>query len=408
MCILMPAWFVSISHVQHARPEDRTCVCTSRCGLSTTPVGSSMIWLTCNMCTHLCCWTCFLFLANFGVLVQLRIPGKQRRPSSTSSYQRPRGTWRMFLDTNKLFPSAGFVVGLAALLKLSHGSLMDRDGGQWSQSRFCLACWRMRRAMLRYCLCCPEYFLFIVHNCGAWYDFHYLPSHCLLSFWVGEKVYTQPVIVLCWANCSADKFLAAGERPWCRHPLHLSHSGQQGTKTAAPDIPCTWENQPYVLSQPSFVELVLLQGDIFWVIVYLLVDLAGSEFHNSGLLLRPHRFCGRDPSWLQFGSFGWSKWYWWCFWYFTAYMSSPCHIELTLSEKEVAVKKEVRVLTCFHLHRSYHLRTLESIVLFNCNQRFDMVGSYCTCTLCLVGQVLLHFWNNTSIMLNAACRLKHK
>jgi large subunit ribosomal protein L17e len=36
------------------------------------------------------------------------------------------------------------------------------------------------------------------------------------------------------------------------------------------------------------------------------------------------------------------------------YMSSPCHIELTLSEKEVAVKKEVRVLTCFHLHRSYH------------------------------------------------------
>jgi hypothetical protein len=72
-------------------------------------------------------------------------------------------------------------------------------------------------------------------------------------------------------------------------------------------------------------------------------------------------------------------------------MSSPCHIELTLSEKEVAVKKEVRVLTCFHLHRSYHLRTLESIVLFNCNQRFDMVGSYCTCSLCLVGQVLLHW-----------------
>jgi hypothetical protein len=41
-------------------------------------------------------------------------------------------------------------------------------------------------------------------------------------------------------------------------------------------------------------------------------------------------------------------------------MSSPCHIELTLSEKEVAVKKEVRVL--------------EFIVLFNCNHRFDMVG----------------------------------
>jgi hypothetical protein len=62
--------------------------------------------------------------------VQFRIPGKQRRPLSTSSYQRPRGTWRMCLDTNKLFPSAGFVVGLAELHKLSHGSLMDRDGGQ--------------------------------------------------------------------------------------------------------------------------------------------------------------------------------------------------------------------------------------------------------------------------------------
>ncbi len=62
--------------------------------------------------------------------MQFRIPGKQRRPLSTSSYQRPRGTWRMCLDTNKLFPSAGFVVGLAELHKLSHGSLMDRDGGQ--------------------------------------------------------------------------------------------------------------------------------------------------------------------------------------------------------------------------------------------------------------------------------------
>jgi hypothetical protein len=191
MCILMPAWSVFISHVQHARPEDRTCVCTSRCGLSTTLVGSSMIWLTYDMCTHLWCWIFFLFLANFGVLVQFRILGKQRRLLSTSSYQRPRGTWRMCLDTNKLFPSAGFVVGLAERHKLSHGSLMDRDGGQWSQSRFCLACWRMQRAMLRYCLCCPEYFLFIVHNCGAWYDVRYLPRHCLLSFGVGEKVYTQ-------------------------------------------------------------------------------------------------------------------------------------------------------------------------------------------------------------------------
>lgn len=88
----------------------------------------------------------------------------------------------------------------------------------------------------------------------------------------------MPLIVLCWANCSADKFLAAGERPWCRHPLHLSHSGQQGTKTAAPDIPRTWEDQPYVLSKPSFVELVLVQGNVFWVILYLLADLAGVNF----------------------------------------------------------------------------------------------------------------------------------
>lgn len=36
-----------------------------------------------------------------------------------------------------------------------------------------------------------------------------------------------------------------------------------------------------------------------------------------------------------------------CGFSFTAYMSSPCHIELTLSEKEVAVKKEVRFLTVF-------------------------------------------------------------
>ena len=29
------------------------------------------------------------------------------------------------------------------------------------------------------------------------------------------------------------------------------------------------------------------------------------------------------------------------FWLFAAYMSSPCHIELVLSEKEAPVKKEV-------------------------------------------------------------------
>ncbi len=91
-----------------------------------------------------------------------RIQGKQHRPLSILSWQRPRNTWRMCLHTSKLFHFAAFVVEWGVLHKPSHVTPMDKGGGQWSQPHFCLACWRMQRAMLRYWMC-PFTFPFIAY-----------------------------------------------------------------------------------------------------------------------------------------------------------------------------------------------------------------------------------------------------
>lgn len=73
-------------------------------------------------------------------------------------------------------------------------------------------------------------------------------------------------------------------------------------------------------------------------------------------------------NWLL--SFAW--FYWWCV--LTAYMSSPCHIELILSEKEEPVKKEVfGSSSCFDC--PFFLFWLFSFLFFVAFVAWDPVGN---------------------------------
>lgn len=67
----------------------------------------------------------------------------------------------------------------------------------------------------------------------------------------------------------------------------ISHPSQ----AKVPDLPSSWKNQPYVFMSPDFCNFMHAVMEFFLLLLFLLVTLA-------------------------------------------AYMSSPCHIELILSEKE--------------------------------------------------------------------------
>ena len=141
--------------LQPARPEGRSCECTSRYQSSSTPCASwicsfsSKSWTVVSiMCAvHVVCRPAWGF--KFDILWFFRILGRQRKPSSIWSWPRPSGILRMCVHTSKLSPSGGFVVVLGVLLRLRHATPMDRDVGPWSQLPSCWVYWRMLRAMQR-------------------------------------------------------------------------------------------------------------------------------------------------------------------------------------------------------------------------------------------------------------------
>jgi len=164
-----------------------------------------------------------------------RTQGKLPSPSGSCPWPRLKGTWKMFLHTNRPFHSDVSVVVLGGQPRPRIDTLMDKEGGQSSQLSLSWICWRMQRVMLR-----------------------------SVSFICFLKL---KLIFFFYANLNVNYFFP-GQRFGCWCSICFTYSSQSSTEAKTQNIQSTWKNQPYVSNLKICFNWLLFVVWFYWCLFF--------------------------------------------------------------------------------------------------------------------------------------------